>query len=705
MRNKLFAAIAVGLLAGDLAAQNRIDPARLHPVKHPPRHAGTVDVTTGKWSKPAHAIATQKAGGVQTIFNNTCTWTGGGYFAGFQSCEWNFDEGRIPSTSDPSAPTGAQDQNLMESIDIIYCTYVPTSSLPTGYDMELAFYDKNNGDCVGNIAQQPPPVSVQASAYFDLAGLGLPGSTSSGFQACWIITVDVSNSGWVLASDGEGVFDNDAPNDKFIWAQAQNSANVPQGSSTPDGFFIKGEPATGGFGACSYDIPCGTDAIFGNTCGTGLDAFDGSWINVDGVAVGSSGGALPSCPDSTAQYGYGTNCYFFGGYPANPFASYWLVLRSDRQAGGPAIYCTARTSSCGSVPSIDGPAHTATLTAGSGSYNVTCGLVPDSPTAGPGVLIHTPAGSDPTPAALPFGFLCINSPFFRGPVTGPVSGGPGNCDSTYLWNFGLYLQVNAGMFGFLPGNTCDIQAWYRDPSNAANAPFGAANFSNAMTVLIGVSSTPTVSGFSPSSGGEGTGLTVTGANFGSNPIDLKVLLANGVGFADVDTATSTQLTATAYAVGNTAVGPITVIHGSTRILSNQTSNVAGISSTATQVRMTLQGLGGNSAQSFTLSPASNNTVSATVGNPLPGTISLPMSSLSGGDMSFRLCFKVGSDFRTFQCTIDFTGIPTQAQMAEHLADHLNKSFGPQGISAAVSGTTVRISMAGATYGGIVVKGQ
>jgi hypothetical protein len=482
-RSSLIAAGAV-LLCSTAAAQQRLDPARMHPITGPIKNAGTVDVTTGKWTKPSqHVAGVQKAGAIQTVFKNNCTWTGGAYYAGFQSCEWNFDEGRVPSTSDPNAPTGAADNNAMDSFQVSYCTFVPTTALPTGYDMEVAFYDKNNGNCVGLVPQQPPPVSTQADAYFDLSGLGLPGSTGAGFQACWLITADVSNSGWVLPGDGEGTFNNDPTQDKFNWAQAQNSANSPvAGFANPDGFIIVGEPATGGYGACSYNIPCGTDAIFGNTCGTGKDAFDNSWINVDGVAAGGTGGALPSCPDSVAQYGYGTNCYFFGGYPANPFASYWLVLRA--RAGGNQIYCTARTTSCGSVPSIGGPTGPLDLSAGSGSYNVTNGPCPDAPAGGPGILIHTAAGPDPTPNAVAFGFVCINTPFFRGPAALPVSGGPGNCDSTYTWNFGLYATTNAGMFGLVAGNSLDLQPWCRDPNNAVNPPNGTANFANAMSTTI-----------------------------------------------------------------------------------------------------------------------------------------------------------------------------------------------------------------------------
>ena len=63
----------------------------------------------------------------------------------------------------------------------------------------------------------------------------------------------------------------------------------------------------------------------------------------------------------------------------------------------------------------------------------------------------------------------------------------------------------------------------------------------------------------------------------------------------------------------------------------------------------------------------------------------------------------GSAF-TAEGRIDFVGTPSAAQRAAHFATHLNTSFGSLGVSASVSGTSVRVSMAGAAYGGIVVAG-
>ena len=155
------------------------------------------------------------------------------------------------------------DSQLVDNFQIQYCTWNQVAAGPI--DIEILFYDKLNGDCVGGI---PPtsagshwsnkfpggggsstgpagllyavPGPAATTAYFDLAGLGLPGSTSVGFQACWVVVFDVSNTGWVMKSDGDGVFDNDGALDKFTWMQRQNSWASPAGfpSATPDGFLI-----------------------------------------------------------------------------------------------------------------------------------------------------------------------------------------------------------------------------------------------------------------------------------------------------------------------------------------------------------------------------------------------------------------------------------------------------------------------------------
>ena len=57
---------------------------------------------TGRWTRPGQSVESTS----DIIFNNTCTWQTQAYYAGFDWCEENYDEGRIPSPSDPNAPSG-----------------------------------------------------------------------------------------------------------------------------------------------------------------------------------------------------------------------------------------------------------------------------------------------------------------------------------------------------------------------------------------------------------------------------------------------------------------------------------------------------------------------------------------------------------------------------------------------------------------------
>ena len=471
------------LLCSTAFAQQRLDPSRMIPITGEVKNAGVVDVTTGKWTRPNAAQATTKAGGVQVIYRNNCTWQTAGYFGGFEACEDNYDEGRIPSSdaSGVAGTVGAEAANLMESFQIAYCTIFGSTVGIGGYDLDVAFYNNLGGDCVGGIAPTPPPPSVLATSYFALGGLGLPGSTAAGFQACWIVGFDVSNTGWTLLGDGDGTFDNDLTVDKFTWLQRQNTRNSPLGypSATPDGFLITGEPVSGGFGSCAYNIACGTDILFGNSCGTGLDTFDASWINVDGVAAGDTSGTTPvGCPNAVSQYGFGSNCYFFGGYPSNPYASYWLVLSSERTGTG---------ASCGKANSCGNNAALTQVTTNSGTFDMNNGEswvvsltgVAGAPT--PGILIYGNGGILASPISVPFGNLCV-SPFFRASSTATVPNSTvGGCVTTsqFDWDMGAFSDINDGTNGIIAGNTVNCQAWYRDP------PVGPemANFSQATTTI------------------------------------------------------------------------------------------------------------------------------------------------------------------------------------------------------------------------------
>lgn len=462
MRLMLSCSAAAALLASPALPQQPVPPGRLQPITAPVRDAGTLDVSTGKWTRPAQRA--QKAGGVQVIFDNTCFWQGLGYYAGAEPCEDLYDEGRIPSPTSPGAPVGAQTANVMSSVRVAYCTFAGNVSSTGGYALELGFWNNLGGDCVGGAPPTPPPASSTATAFFDLSGMGLPGSTAVGFQACWIVTLDVSNTGWVMASDGDGKFDNDPTVDKFNWSIAQSNA-VTLGNPVPDGFFIAGDPQNGGYGSCSYTIPCGTDPLFGTTCGTGLDAFDGYWLNVDGLAT--------NCSNPLA-----TNCYSFGGYPANPLASFYVVLEATRTTGAPVPFCLQSKPT--SVPACTASLQVTSQSLATGTWNVSSVPLGPGVNSSVGIFIYTRGpgiGLSLASSSTPFGTLCLPpGQFLRSsPACAPatLSGGtPNSCTSAFP---PFSPSCGGGALSIQPGDDVNVQCWYRDPPNA-----GGANLTNAV---------------------------------------------------------------------------------------------------------------------------------------------------------------------------------------------------------------------------------
>src|SRR5687767_8796136 len=133
------------LLCSTATAQHELDSARRIPVTVPIKHAGTVDITTGTWTAPGTST---KAAAVN-IFNNTCTWTVTNFYAAFGECEDSYDEGRVPSDPSPGTHVGAQDSQLMLEFEFAYCTFNATPA--GGMNMEIAFFNKLNGNCIGGV--------------------------------------------------------------------------------------------------------------------------------------------------------------------------------------------------------------------------------------------------------------------------------------------------------------------------------------------------------------------------------------------------------------------------------------------------------------------------------------------------------------------------------------------------------------------------
>jgi hypothetical protein len=366
-------------------------------------------------------------------------------------------------------------------------------------------------------------------------------------------------------------------------------------------------------------------------------------------------------------------------------------------SGGISTFCTSKTSSLGCTPTLV----TTSATAAKSSLPAT--LITAAPVPGgsglPGILIYSKT-PPVAPVVTSFGFLCLSGFARAGAFPSAPGGRSGSCSGMYIWNV---ADIAAGTPTIVIGDVLRIQGWYRDPGFP---PPGNANFTNginAVTIVGGSAPGPSGLSITPTTGGEGTPVTVTGGNFGTDPGDLALLLANGLGFGDVTSAAGNSLIATVFPVGTTGTGAVTVIHGVGLTLPNQNITL-GISSSSTAPHAVTNGAGTNFG-TFNLTPTSANTVSASSGTPASG-ISASLSGFTFTTLRYRLSIKssLSAEFSVFQGEINFAGVPTDLQSADHLAAHLNASYGTLGVSASASGSSVRVSMAGAAYGGIVVKG-
>jgi len=393
----------------------------------------------------------------------------------------------------------------------------------------------------------------------------------------------------------------------------------------------------------------------------------------------------------------------------NEPSDFLFQLEGTGGGGGITTFCTSKTSSLGCTPTLTATS-TSVSKSGAPAVNVIASPVPGG--AGlPGLLIYAKTAPS-APVFTSFGFLCLSGFSRAGAFPASPGGVSGSCSGVYTWNL---AAIAAGTAGINVGDLLRIQAWYRDPGFP---PPGNANLTHGIDAVViapdlgdGADSCtpppppPTGSSISPSSGGAGTVVTVSGSNFGSIASDLKLLLADGNGFADVTSASGSSLTAVVFNIGTTATGPVTVIRGDGLALPNQNfvGPIHGNTSNSSLVAAIVNGLG-NNFSSYNLSPSTPNTISAKTGSP-SSSLAPDLAPLTGNAMKFRLAIKfVGGEFRTFEGRIDFVNPPTPDQRAEHLAGQLNASFGTLGVSASASSSSVRISMAGAAYGGIVVAG-
>jgi hypothetical protein len=481
MLRSLASSLAVYLvLCATAAAQQRSDPARLHPITVPIRDAGFFDWSTKQWLSGPQA--TKLLASQYPVYRNDCTWPGGSFHVGIDACEILVDTGRLPSTSTPpsSLPgmdangvhiqsgvtlSGVTDDQIIGSFQFGYCTY-NTQFEPTN----LAFYDKLRGDCAGGIPVLGKPYNLSLSsqaipfgtgtAYFNFAsasGFALPASSIAGQQSCWTLTIGFpNNAGFCMQSEGEGTWDNHDDEDKFSWSFGHHS---PSQNGHYDGPILAGEPNAGGWGAGSYNIPAGPDP-FGGPCGTGFDSHDGWWLNVhrDGPSPGNQGSCNSTNPN-------GTGCYWFGGWPGNALGSFWMVLRSPGSCSGcsnrPETYCTAGTSASGCQALISATG-TSSATAASGFFLNAVNVEGNRD----GLFFFGTNGRQATSWGTGSSTFCMVPPVNRADLNNGV-GSNGTCDGVASTDLNARWAAkpnqNPGVGAVVQG-----QFWYRDPFGAGN---------------------------------------------------------------------------------------------------------------------------------------------------------------------------------------------------------------------------------------------
>ncbi|MBI5435144.1 MAG: hypothetical protein HZA52_20080 [Planctomycetes bacterium] len=200
---------------------------------------------------------------------------------------------------------------------------------------------------------------------------------------------------------------------------------------------------------------------------------NGAWKDLNTLVAGGSGWTLDvanAINDAGDITGRGT------------FNGTWRAFLLRRASTPPLVtYCTAKTTSNGCVPVIDG--HGASSVANGASFQVTCIGLRNQKS---GLFLYGSNGR----ASLPFsgGLLCVAGPQKRTPVQSSAgSAAPANdCSGVLQLDFNAFA---AGLLGgnpspalSVPGTTIDVQTWARDPGFA---PPNNTQLSDALEYVVG----------------------------------------------------------------------------------------------------------------------------------------------------------------------------------------------------------------------------
>ncbi len=407
-----------------------------YPLTAPIRDAGIYNLETGRFTPRAQAGV---LGAAQiNVYDNTCNDAAGFWYGGMDSCEDFFDEGRLPA----SGPLGAAAHYATNTWSISYCTSTPSGSV----DLDWEVFDTTVGgtDSCTLFSAGAPPDFTAGIIGFDssAAGFPLPGSPTGGL-ICWLVTFSTSTP--ICQNAGA------TASDLFNYRFRMNNAN-PTGSA--QGIVVAGDPTVPP-GSNTFNIPPAIDPITGAACGSGLDEQDLWWDNIDNTAVGG----IPSCPGGRA---FGTNCYWFGGAPTNPFGGFYFRIGAAGSCGEHNIvttYCTAKVGSNGCVPALAIVGNS--LIAVTGSSFISLSNLSEKPASVShiGQIFWSTVG----PNGVPFhgGFLCVKGPGIvriAPPINYGGTGGASTCNGSLAQNLNASLAAN----GALAGQTVYVQGWARD---------------------------------------------------------------------------------------------------------------------------------------------------------------------------------------------------------------------------------------------------
>jgi hypothetical protein len=409
-RYSLIAASALFVCASATAQNNGPQAAK---ITAPVKDAGVYHMATGTWTRNSSATANI---GPMVIYNNDANT---GYFGLYAAGEEWIDNGRLPSTSSPS-PVGSSDDYNVNGIQTAYCSSNATGS----FDLNIGFWNMHGGAC-------NDPTNGNTTAPDTLVTItGMPGGSMAGVTGCWLVTVDLAGGDeFCLVADGDGVYDGLADIDGFGVSFAMSDTSG--GNAGP---FLNGDPNV-------YPFGDGTDFQNPGLTGTGLDTDDLFYLNE---------------PSQTYQ-----GCYWFGGYPTNPYSSFWWQLSSDGACGGgpscgdQGATCTSNANSSGGVGDLG---FSGSCVIGDANFTLTASSVPNNA----GLFIYSNGSID-----IPFGDgrLCVNGSagILR---LYPLTFATGNATSNTI-DLGNPPSSAGQITG---GTTWYFQHWHRDPG------FGSAQF-------------------------------------------------------------------------------------------------------------------------------------------------------------------------------------------------------------------------------------